>query len=212
MEQLSLKIPVGGTEASSQKQANDAPSPVRAQRPRERGPAAPQLRLRRYLPVIDDKVVQIARPLTIEQCEARNTWLPYCPHVTCQYHLLVDLVNEEGDMRTQHINEDGEFNLASIPRMVEQFDAGLLDAEDRPAGAKPGTMLRALVPATCALRVAKSVAATSEREFTFAQIAKLLGVSKERIRQIANIAHEKGREKLLGDDPSLSPYDLFGET
>lgn len=209
MEQLTLKIPVGGQEASSQKQANDAPS-ARVIRRRVEQDEGPQLRL--YLPVVDDaKVVTIGRPLTIEQCEQRVTWLPFCPHVGCQYHLLVDLVNDDGDMRTQHIDEDGGFDLASIPRLIEEVDAALLDPEDRPVGAVPGTMLRVSVPTTCALRVAKYVAQTKDGEMTFETIGKFLGVSKERVRQIANLAHRKGREQLLGDDPSLSPSDLLSD-
>lgn len=197
-------------DASSQKQANDAPV-ARTHRHREKPAAAPQLRLRRYLPIVDDKVVQIARPLTIEQCEQRHTWLPYCPHVGCQYHLLVDIINDDGDMRVQYIDENGEFDLASIPRILEEFDAGLLDAADRPPGAKPGTVLRANVPATCALRIARFAKTTDEGELTFAEIGNFLGVSKERVRQIANIAHTKGRTTLIGDS-DLSPTDLFGDT
>lgn len=209
MEQLTLKIPVGGQEASSQKQANDAPT-ARVIRRRVEQDEGPQLRL--YLPVIDDaKVVPIGRPLTIEQCEQRVTWLPYCPHVGCQYHLLIDIVNDDGDMRTQHIDKDDEFDLASMPRLIEEFDAAMLDPEDRPVGAVPGTMLRASVPMTCALRVARHVAQTKDGEMTFETIGTFLGVSKERIRQIANIAHRKGREQLLGDDPSLSPSDLLSD-
>lgn len=210
MEQLTLKIPVGCYEASSQKQDNDAPL-VRVPRQREKPTQAPQLRLRRYLPVVDDKVVQIGRPLTVAQCEQRNTWLPYCPHASCQYHLLVDFVNDSGATRSEYITEDGEFDLDKIPRIVEEFDAGLLDPADRPPGAMPGTLLRASVPATCALRVARTVSNTEEQELTFETIGKFLGVSKERARQITNIAHAKARVALIGDT-DLSPSDLLGET
>lgn len=214
MEQLKLQIAVGGESASSQKQGNDVVERVVRRAPRaERDAASPQLKFRllvlqpMQLPAIE------ARPMTTDECERRHTWLPYCPHVSCQYHLLLDVVDKQGTVRAPFISSDDEFDMDAIPRIEESFDAALLEPEDRPSGAKPGDMVRALIPATCALRVA--IVLDRQRDnrdepVEYSAIGRLLDLSKERVRQIANDAYEKGRrarQRLIGDGQTID--DLF---
>ena len=222
MNQLSLEIPAGGEGASSQKQANDVPR--RPTHKREgagaqlsllfdsgsadvvaRGPDdAPRVRL----PVLDE------RPLTIEECEERKTWLPYCPHVGCQYNLLVDVVNEEGALHLAYITPDGEIDLESVPRIIEKVDPNdVFEPEDMPTLPNGQTRVSLAVPATGARRVAQIVYAASNKgdDVEYLTLGKFMGLSKERVRQIANEAYLKGKTALFGSDESMSPSELFGE-
>lgn len=224
MKQLSLEIPAGGEVASSQ-QANDVPRRVtrhapsaerqlalvgfgQPEEPRARSePESPKTRL----PVLDD------RPTTEPECQERKTWLPFCPHVGCQYHLLVDVVNERGGIKLSYITEDGEFDLEKIPKIIEVVDPHeVFDPEDMPPLEPGQTTVNLVVPATCALRVARIHDARQKSNkkrdvIEYLALGAYMALSKERVRQIAQEAYDKGRRELIGQDSTMSPTELFSE-
>lgn len=192
MKQLELEITAGGDDASSQHQANDPQStrPLRQQRRRS------ELGAQLHLPIVIEFPL-LTRPATLEECERRQTWIPYCPHVSCQYNVLIDVVNGEGMLVNNFAPPDGpdadEIDLALVPKMTARFRAGLLDPEDRPSGASEDTVLQARIPATCALKIAQSddedgSKNKTEMEMTFKRIGEHMGISKERARQLYNEA------------------------
>jgi hypothetical protein len=212
VEQLKLKIAVGGEEASPQQPDNDIASKTPRRAPKVTSESV-QLKFRLFvlqptrLPLVE------SRPASIEECEERHTWLPYCPHVSCQYHLLLDIVDSQGTLRTPFVSSDDEFDIDSIPRVEETFNVELLEPEDRPQGTKPGDMVKARVPATCALRIAQALEReheTGAQLVEYATIGEFLKLSKERVRQIANDAYEKvrrSRETLIGEGQTID--ELF---
>jgi hypothetical protein len=102
-----------------------------------------------------------------------------CPWVSCKYHLALDINPATGSI---HLNAGPRsrrtlavWNRRGAEEWLERAADALLD-----------------MPETCALDVAERASATLE------EIAELLGITRERARQIENAALAKLRQLATG--------------
>ena len=131
-------------------------------------------------PVAHVVALPVVRPRTRGDCV--NGPRP-CPWIGCRHHLLLEAVDRRGRI---HVCAGAGGPLRPLERWSEDELADVLSA----------------MPATCSLDVAEG----NPDGQTLAEVALLLGITRERIRQIEAVGLRKVRRaaaarRLLGDAP-----------